>query len=133
MWRPDAGMFDSPKGAVTFTLESPHAYASAENRFFTRTLTMLIDYALSELLYFAELGAYRVTCESVYRGIILSVVGPRHKLLTVAEAFARAVLAEALAGPVVGSETKYRDCADKVLRATQSLKVSAAYQQASDV
>ena len=132
LWRPDAGFFDTPKGCIHLSVESPAAYESATSRFFTRVLGIVLDYALSELMYFAELGAYKAEISTSYRGLEFVVGGPRDKLLVFTNSLIEQVFQEILTGDTVSNEEKYKACADRVIRSLQSLKVSAPYLQSGE-
>lgn len=121
--------FGVAKSALVIGLESPGAYTSPLHRFFTRVATQMAKLALTETLYFAELGAMECEIHPAQHGMLFQIVGPSHKLLACAQHCLRVMLSrESLV-----AEDAYRVYAEKVARDLLSSFVSQPYVLAAEL
>ena len=120
--------FEVPNAAFVLALESPQAYASPRNRFMTRVAASVVDFLLTEHLYYASLAASHAHVGAASRGFEMSVSGPSEKLWTVGETILKTIFSL----DKLATEAAFNTYCEKTRRGLRSMRMSQPYQLGSE-
>jgi insulysin len=114
--------FAVPRAAFVVTFQSAAAYGTPRNRFFTRVAASIVRLALTETLYFGELGSVAGDVAADTHGLSFTTEGPTHKM----PEFIAAVLRAILSGDAYTEDT-YKIYGERVLQSLMSVRQQQPY------